>query len=103
MKMTNQLYDPDPESSFDCLVYDCLHDCMDRLLQVGSTINAHSDILDPDLDDSPVDPANKLFNAQLGVQGGEEEIQLLTDLIQSLSGLIVIRKSRQIIIDQKPE
>jgi hypothetical protein len=76
---------------------------MDRLLQVGAAINAHSDILDPDGEDSAVDPATKLFNAQLGVQGGEEEIQILTELIQGLSGLLVIRKSRQIIIDQKPQ
>jgi hypothetical protein len=96
-------YDPKeelyvPNTPFDCIIHDALHTVLDRMLAAGSNIEAHADVLDPDEEDQP-NPAATLLRAQLGVQGGEDEIHMLNDLTKILSALLIIRQSRNIILD----
>lgn len=86
---------PNPQD-FDALVYTLLHESMDRLLELGAAINAHSDILDEEVEQGS---AEHLLRAQMGIEGGEEEIQMLQGLIQTTSNLLIQRRSRDLIIE----
>ena len=90
-----------PDTLFDEALHDILHMIMDRLLAAGSSVEAHADVLGDDMEDQP-DPAQSLLAAQLGVKGGEDELQLLSSLLQTLSQLLIIRQSRSIILDKSP-
>lgn len=81
---------------FDALVYTLLHESMDRLLELGAAVTAHSDILDEEVEQGS---AEHLLRAQMGIENGEEEIQLLQGLIQTTSNLLIQRRSRELIIE----
>lgn len=83
---------PIPNSDdYDDLLYTLQHMAVDRCTDLVGRVNAHADILDPDNDDGEMD---RLFTAQLGLDGSEEEIDLTQALITMISNIIVIRKAR---------
>lgn len=83
---------PTPNSDdYDDLLYTLQHMAVDRCTDLVGRVNAHADILDPDNDDGEMD---RLFTAQLGLDGSEEEIDLTQALITMISNIIVIRKAR---------
>ena len=92
---------PTPKSDeYDDLLYTLQHMAVDRCTDLVGTVNAHSDILDPGIEDGPAD---RLLAAQMGLDGSEEEIDLTQALITMLSNIIVIRKARSSIIDNNKE
>jgi hypothetical protein len=91
------LFSPPPDS-FDETIYETIHDCLDRLIQTGSACNAHADVLDP-VEDDPQEPAHRLFRAQVGIEGGEDEAELLNTMISLGGQLLIVRNARRIIID----
>jgi hypothetical protein len=83
---------PIPNSDdYDDLLYTLQHMAVDRCTDLIGRVNAHADILDPDLEG---DDAGKLLNAQLGLDGSEEEIEHTQALISVISNIIVIRRAR---------
>lgn len=86
---------PDPKD-FDALVYTLLHESMDRLLELGATVTAHSDILSEEVEQGS---AEQLLRAQMGIENGEEEIEILQGLIQLTSNLLIQRRARNVIIE----
>lgn len=91
---------PTPNSDeYDDLLYTLQHMAVDRCTDLVGRVNAHADILDPEND---VEDMDKLFNAQLGLDGSEEEIDLTQALITMISNIIVIRKARATIHQPSP-
>lgn len=90
---------PIPNSDdYDDLLYTLQHMAVDRCTDLIGRCNAHADILDPDIED---DDAGKLLNAQLGLDGSEDEIEQTQALISVISNIIVIRRARHTIHDQR--
>lgn len=86
---------PIPNSDdYDDLLYTLQHMAVDRCTDLVGRCNAHADILDPDLEG---DDASKLLNAQLGLDGSEDEIEMTQSLISIISNIIVIRRARHAI------
>jgi len=79
---------------------------VDYCTELGGKINAHIDVLsmadvDEDGNETPtpdVHPA-KLLRAQLGLEGAEDEAEMIQKLISVLSTIIVIRKARYCVFD----
>jgi hypothetical protein len=67
---------------------------VDRCTDLVGRVNAHSDILDPDIDEGDAD---RLLSAQLGLDGSEDEIEMTQSLISIISNIIVIRRARHAI------
>ena len=86
---------PDP-TDYDALVYTLLHEAMDRLIELGSIINAHSDILNEEIEEGS---AEQLLRAQMGLENGEEEAELTQHLIQVTSNILIQRRARDIVIE----
>jgi len=83
---------PIPNSDdYDDLLYTLQHMAVDRCTDLVGKVNAHADILDPDLTG---DDAGKLLNAQLGLDGSEDEIDMTQNLISIISNIIVVRRAR---------
>lgn len=86
---------PIPNSDdYDDLLYTLQHMAVDRCTDLVGRCNAHADILDPDLEG---DDASKLLNAQLGLDGSEDEIEMTQTLISIISNIIVVRRAREAI------
>jgi hypothetical protein len=68
-----------------------------RLTDIGAVLHYHDDIVNsedynwPEGEPHPVD----LLEAQMDLQGAEEEAEATRDLVNILGHLIVLRKSRQ--------
>lgn len=83
---------PIPNSDdYDDLLYTLQHMAVDRCTDLVGRCNAHADILDPDM---VGDDASKLLNAQLGLDGSEDEIEMTQNLISIISNIIVVRRAR---------
>ena len=79
-----------------------MHESMDRLIQAGATIEAHGDILstEDEYDEEGFpDQALRLFKAQMQVKGGEQDIQHYQALLMHTSNLLILAKSRSLVID----
>lgn len=86
---------PIPNSDdYDDLLYTLQHMAVDRCTDLVGRVNAHADILDSDSDDGEAD---KLLNAQLGLDGSEDEIEHTQALISIISNIICIRRARHAI------
>lgn len=91
---------PIPNSDdYDDLLYTLQHMAVDRCTDLVGRCNAHADILDPDLTG---DDASKLLNAQLGLDGSEDEIEMTQSLISIISNIIVVRRARHAIRHEHP-
>jgi hypothetical protein len=100
--MAYQLY---KEEEYKGQLYDLLHCSLDRLIDLGSRLEAHGDVLATHEQDEKtgevtklpdVHPEELLF-AQLGVDGAEEEIESTQELVKVVSRIMIIRNARDII------
>lgn len=84
---------------YDCLAYELLHASMDHLIDLGARCNAHSDVLEADDTDSDDDQPSpvRVLKAQLGLNGAEDEIHEVQQLIQVLSAVLITRHTRRVI------
>jgi len=68
-----------------------------RLTDLGAKLHFHDDIVNsddyewPEGEPHPVD----LLEAQIDMQGAEEEVDLTSELVSTLGQLIILRKARQ--------
>lgn len=87
---------------YDQLCYELMHTSLDHVIDLAARCNAHSDVLAIETDDDD-DPANegphpiKVLRAQLGIEGADEEVQHVSQLIHLLSNLLICRHSRRVI------
>ena len=92
---------PIPNSDdYDDLLYTLQHMAVDRCTDLVGKCNAHADILDPDIEEGEAD---RLLNAQLGLDGSEDEIEMTQNLISIISNIIVIRRARHEIHSKSQE
>ena len=100
--MAYQLY---KEDEYRGQLYDLLHCSLDRLIDLGSRLEAHSDVLATHEQDEETGEVTKLpdvhpevlLMAQLGVDGAEEEIEATQELVKIVSRIMIIRNARDII------
>ena len=93
-------------SGYDQLLYELLHESMDHIIDLGARCNAHSDVLDIETEEedeeggpSPI----RVLRAQLGLDGAEDEVTEVQQLIMNISQLLITRHTRQIIHKPQPE
>lgn len=93
-------------SAYDQLLYELLHESMDHIIDLGARCNAHSDVLDIETEEedeeggpSPI----RVLRAQLGLDGAEDEVKEVQQLIMNLSQLLITRHTRQVIHKPQPE
>jgi|TARA_Y100000592_G_C5368282_1_gene267194 hypothetical protein len=92
---------PIPDSNdYDDLLYTLQHMAVDRCTDLVGRVNAHADVLDPDLEKGE---ASQLLTAQLGLDGSEDEIDQTQALISIISNIIVIRRARNAIHEGSQE
>ena len=100
--MAYQLY---KEEEYKGQLYDLLHCSLDRLIDLGSRLEAHGDVLAThERDEETVEITKlpdvhpeELLLAQLGVDGAEEEIEATQELVKIVSRIMIIRNARDII------
>jgi hypothetical protein len=93
-------------SAYDQLLYELLHESMDHIIDLGARCNAHSDVLDIETEEedeeggpSPI----RVLKAQLGLDGAEDEVKEVQQLIMVISQLLITRHTRQVIHKPEPE
>ena len=93
------------ESKYEIQLYELLHCSLDRLIDLGSRLEAHGDVLATHEQDEETGEVTKLPDvhpedlllAQLGVDGAEEEIEATQELVKLISRVMIIRNARNII------
>ena len=93
-------------SDYDQLLYELLHESMDHIIDLGARCNAHSDVLEieDEEDDEEGGPSPlRVFKAQLGLDGAEDEVKEVQQLIMILSQLLITRHNRGVIHKPQPE
>ena len=93
------------ETKYEVQLYGLLHCSLDRLIDLGSRLEAHGDVLATHEQDEETGEAIKLpdvhpedlLMAQLGVDGAEEEIEATQELVKVVSRIMIIRNARNII------
>jgi hypothetical protein len=93
------------EADYETQLYDLLHCSLDRLIDLGSRLEAHGDVLATHEEDEDTGEITKLPDvhpedlllAQLGVDGAEEEIEATQELVKVVSRIMIIRNARNII------
>ena len=93
------------EADYEPQLYDLLHCSLDRLIDLGSRLEAHGDVLATHEEDEETGEVTKLpdvhpealLMAQLGVDGAEEEIEATQELVKIVSRIMIIRNARNII------
>jgi len=93
-------------SGYDQLLYETLHESMDHVIDLGARCNAHSDVLDIETEEEDEEGGPsplRVFKAQLGMDGAEDEVEQVQKLIMILSNLLIIRHTRQVIHKPQPE
>lgn len=87
---------------YDQLCYELMHTSLDHVIELAARCNAHSDVLAIEADDDPADEGPhpiKVLRAQLGLEGADEEVQHVSQLIHLLTNLLICRHSRRVIHD----
>ena len=100
--MAYQLY---KEDEYKGQLYNLLHCSLDRLIDLGSRLEAHGDVLATHERDEETGEITKLpdvhpevlLMAQLGVDGAEEEVEATQELVKIVSRIMIIRNARDII------
>ncbi len=89
---------------YDKLCYELLHESMDHLIDLGARCNAHSDVLGADEDDDEDDQPSpmKVLKAQLHLNGAEDEVSEIQQVIQILSALLITRHTRRVVHNDPP-
>jgi hypothetical protein len=86
-------------------LYELLHCSLDRLIDLGSRLEAHGDVLathEVNIDTGeeralPDVHPERLLIAQLGLDGAEEEVEATQELVKIVSRLMIIRNARNLI------
>ena len=92
---------------YDDQLYKLIHCGLDRLIDLGSRMEAHEDVLathEEDLETGEVTPLpdchpEQLLMAQLGLDGAEDEAEITQKMIQLVSRIMIIRNARHIVKD----
>ena len=103
--MPGKTYQPPNSQEYDDVTYHLLHLCVDRLIDLGSRLEAHSDVLSTherheetgEVSTVPDVHPLTLLKAQLGLDGAEDEVEASQALLQLLSRLLIIRRARNLI------
>jgi hypothetical protein len=98
-------YQPPDPLIYDEHLYGLIHLCMDRLIDLGSKLEAHSDVLATHTEDTETGELEKmpdvhpvtLLKAQLGIDGAEDEVEATQQMLQVLSRILIVRRARSII------
>ncbi len=93
------------ETKYETQLYGLLHCSLDRLIDLGSRLEAHGDVLathEKDMETGEITELpdvhpEELLMAQLGVDGAEEEIEATQELVKIVSRIMIIRNARDII------
>ena len=93
--------------NYDERLYELLHCSLDRLIDLGSRMEAHEDVLathEEDLETGEVTKLpdvhpEQLLMAQLGLDGAEDEAENTQKMIQLVSRIMIIRNARHIVKD----
>jgi hypothetical protein len=93
------------EADYEPQLYELLHCSLDRLIDLGSRLEAHGDVLATHKEDEETGEVTKLpdvhpealLKAQLGVDGAEEEVEATQELVKIVSRIMIIRNARNII------
>jgi hypothetical protein len=100
--MTWKLYRPD---DYNAQLYELIHSGLDRLIDLGSRLEAHEDVLathEKDLETGEITKLpdvhpEDLLIAQLGLDGAEDEAEITQEMIKVLSRIMIIRNARNIV------
>ena len=95
------------KDDYDGQLYKLIHCGLDRLIDLGSRMEAHEDVLathEEDLETGEVTPLpdchpEQLLMAQLGLDGAEDEAEITQKMIQLISRIMIIRNARHIVKD----
>jgi hypothetical protein len=95
-------YTPD---DYEAQLYELLHCSLDRLIDLGSRLEAHGDVLathEVNIDTGeekrlPDVHPETLLLAQLGLDGAEEEVESTQELVKIVSRVMIIRRARNLI------
>ena len=98
-------YTPD---DYEAQLYELLHCSLDRLIDLGSRLEAHGDVLATHEQDVETGEVTKLPDvhpeelllAQLGLDGAEEEAESTQELVKVVSRIMIIRNARGLIKQQ---
>ena len=90
---------------YDAQLYELLHCGLDRLIDLGSRLEAHGDVLATheinmetgEQKQLPDVHPEQLLVAQLGLDGAEEEVEVTQELVKTVSRIMIIRRSRDLI------
>jgi len=96
------------QQNYEEQLYELLHCSLDRLIDLGSRLEAHGDVLASHEQDEetgeitklPDVHPEKLLMAQLGLDGAEDEAEITQKMIQSVSRIMIIRNARGLIKQQ---
>jgi hypothetical protein len=86
-------------------LYELLHCSLDRLIDLGSRLEAHQDVLATHEQDVETGELTKLPDvhpetlllAQLGLDGAEAEVEATQELVKVVSRIMIVRKARNLI------
>jgi hypothetical protein len=95
------------KDDYDSQLYKLIHCGLDRLIDLGSRMEAHEDVLathEEDLETGEVTKLpdvhpEQLLMAQLGLDGAEDEAEITQKMIQLVSRIMIIRNARNIVKD----
>jgi hypothetical protein len=90
---------------YEAQLYELLHCSLDRLIDLGSRLEAHGDVLathEINVETGEQRPLpdvhpERLLIAQLGLNGAEEEVEATQELVKVVSRIMIIRRSRNLI------
>jgi hypothetical protein len=84
---------------YDAMIYEVLHASMDHLIDLGARCNAHSDVLEANESDDENDQPSpiRVLKAQLQLNGAEDEVSEVQELIQVTSQLLITRHTRRVV------
>lgn len=93
------------EADYEDSLYKLLHSGLDRLIDLGSRLEAHGDVLathEQDVVTGEMTPLpdvhpEKLLKAQLGLDGAEDEVEATQELVKIVSRIMIVRNARSIL------
>lgn len=96
------------QDDYEAQLYKLLHCSLDRLIDLGSRLEAHGDVLathEKDMETGEITELpdvhpEDLLLAQLGLDGAEEEAESTQELVKIVSRIMIIRNARELIKQQ---
>lgn len=94
-----------PEATdYEEKIHTLMHLGLDQLIHIGSLMEAHADILathevdeEGNLEPLPDVHPEELLKAQVSLDGAEQEAEATQELVKTLSRILIVRRSRQLI------